>query len=273
MTSNRVPPKVDLPSLSSASTGRRGRLVLMPNTLDLGSGQEVDLTHLLPLGAIQRAAALSHWVVENAKSARAFLKRVDAVAPLSTPLQALQMQEIPRPRKGAAPAQPEASPWRGLLEPTLHGHDIGLLSEAGLPAIADPGCELVAQAHHMGVEVEPWAGPSSLLMTLAASGLGGQNFAFVGYLPVQAEERAQRIRELDQLARKFKQTQIAIETPYRNAALMGALLAHLHSRTRLCVATGLTLEGGWCRTASVQTWRETPVNFDGRLPAVFAFSP
>ena len=123
----------------------------------------------------------------------------------------------------------------------------------------------------MGIVVEPWSGPSSLLMALAASGLGGQQFAFVGYLPVNADERGKRIRELDQVSRRRRQTQLAIETPYRNAALMSALLLHLQPGTRLSVACGLTLAGGWCRTATVARWREQPPGFDGKLPAVFSW--
>jgi 16S rRNA (cytidine1402-2'-O)-methyltransferase len=250
---------------------RLGRLVLMPNALDLGSGQDTPLTDVLPLGAITRAAGLGHWVVENAKSARALLKRVNVLVPLSQPLQAISIQELPRPAKGHPGPGIAAGQWQALLSPATQGHDIGLLSEAGLPAVADPGSELVAQAHAMGIRVEPWSGPSSLLMALAASGLGGQHFAFVGYLPVNADERGKRIRELDQLSRRLQQTQLAIETPYRNAALMSALLLHLQPATRLGVACGLSLDGGWCRTATVARWREKPPSFDGKLPAVFSW--
>ena len=253
----------------------KGRLVLMPNTLDLGSGHEVPLSDCLPGGAIARAATLNHWVVENAKSARAFLKRVNAVVPLAQPLQAINILELPRANKGHNGAgvadKVAATPCLALLQPALTGHDIGLLSEAGLPAVADPGSELVAQAHQLGIKVEPWPGPSSLMLALAASGLGGQNFSFVGYLPVDADERAKRIRELDQLSKRLKQTQLAIETPYRNAALLGALLAHLQPSTRLSVACGLSLPGGWCTTAAVGRWRERPASFDARLPAVFCW--
>jgi 16S rRNA (cytidine1402-2'-O)-methyltransferase len=255
----------------SADADERGRLVLMPNTLDLGSGREAPLTTVLPQGAIERAAGLKHWVVENAKTARAFLKRVDAISPLNAPIQAIQITELPRPAKGAATAPSRADAWDLLLQPAQQGRDIGLLSEAGLPAVADPGGELVARAHALGLTVEPWSGPSSLMLALAASGLGGQNFAFVGYLPVDAAARGQRIRELEQQSRRQGQTQIAIETPYRNAALMGAFLANLQPGTRLSVACGLTLDGGWCRTAQVSQWRERKTAFDEKMPAVFAW--
>ena len=267
-----------------------GRLVLMPNTLDLGSGHAVDLRLVLPDGAIARAAGLRHWVVENARSARAFLKRVGALAPLAAPLQELDIRELPRPQKGAdgprsstahrtnagpsaaaAIGSPADAALRALLAPALQGQDIGLLSEAGLPAVADPGSELVALAHAAGIAVEPWAGPSSLVMALAASGLGGQHFAFVGYLPVPADARAARIRELEATSQRLGQTQLAIETPYRNAALAAALIAQLQPATRLAIACGLTLPGGWCRTLTVERWRRTPPVFEDDQPAVFAW--
>jgi 16S rRNA (cytidine1402-2'-O)-methyltransferase len=248
-----------------------GRLVLIPNALDLGSGHEIDLRLLLPQGAIERAAGLRHWVVENAKSARGFLKRVQALAPLACALQEMHIQELPRPAKGRADASPAAA-WQTLLQAALQGHDIGLLSEAGLPAVADPGSELVAQAHALGIPVEPWPGPSSLMMALSASGLGGQHFAFVGYLPVEPAARSARIRELEGLSRRIGQTQIAIETPYRNAALLQALVQTLQPATRLAVATGLSLPGGWVRSLPVARWRELNVDFDGKLPAVFAWA-
>ena len=146
-----------------------------------------------------------------------------------------------------------------------------MLSEAGLPAVADPGSELVALAHAAGIAVEPWAGPSSLVMALAASGLGGQHFAFVGYLPVPADARSARIRELEATSRRLGQTQLAIETPYRNAALAAALIAQLQPATRLAIACGLTLPGGWCRTLTVERWLRTPPVFEDDQPAVFAW--
>jgi 16S rRNA (cytidine1402-2'-O)-methyltransferase len=156
-----------------------------------------------------------------------------------------------------------------LLAPALAGHDIGLLSEAGLPAVADPGAELVRVAHALGLKVEPLCGPNSLMLALAASGLNGQSFAFVGYLPQEANARAARIRELDQASRRQHQTQIAIETPYRNAALLGALIEHLHPHTRLCVALGLTLPHVECRSQPVSAWRAQRPAIDKRVPAVF----
>lgn len=247
-----------------------GSLVLMPNALDLGC-EPLPLDAVLPREVIARAARLSHWVAENAKSARAFLKRVDALQPLIAPLQALAIRELPRPRKGApADAQADIATLRELLAPALAGHDVGLISEAGLPAVADPGHALVALAHASGVRVEPLPGPSALLLALAASGLEGQRFSFHGYLPVEAGERAKRLRDTEARSLRERQTQLAIETPYRNAALWSALVEALQPTTRLCVACGLTLPGGWCHTRSVAQWRAGPApSFARDLPAVF----
>jgi 16S rRNA (cytidine1402-2'-O)-methyltransferase len=246
----------------------RGRLWLVPNALDLGSAHETEpLDRVLPRSAIERAASIGHWVVEDAKSARAFLKRVDALCPLGRPLQRIDIRELPRPAKDG-----RATDTAPLLAPALEGHDLGLLSEAGLPAVADPGAALVAAAHAAGIAVEPLAGPSSITLALAASGLHGQSFAFVGYLPTDAAERAARVRELEQRSKRQGQTQISIETPYRNAALAGALIEVLQPDTRLAIACGVTLPGGWCRTCRVREWRAEPPRFaDKHAPAVFCW--
>lgn len=247
-----------------------GRLVLVPNTLDLGTDSAVELDQVLPRAVITRAATLGHWVAENAKTARAFLKRVDLVVPLSQPLQAIHIEEMPRPRKGAGASAQDVD-WRPLLTPMMSGHDLGLLSEAGLPAVADPGAALVQAAHAAGLAVDALSGPSSLMLALAASGLNGQSFAFVGYLPVEASARASRIRELEAVSRRLRQTQIVIETPYRNAALLDALTEHLQAGTRLAIACGLTLPGGWCRTLPCAQWRTARPSLPDRMPAVFSW--
>lgn len=249
-----------------------GRLILVPNTLDLGTlahdAAPPDLRLVLPQGVIDTAARLEHWVCENAKTTRAFLKRVDAITPLAHALQALDVRELPRPPKGRGTAEP--ADLKPLLAPALAGHDIGLISEAGLPAVADPGAALVAAAHAADVVVQPLAGPSSLLLALAASGLNGQSFAFVGYVPQEAGAQAQRLKELEALSRRLQQTQLMIETPYRNAALLRALLGALAPQTWLSVSCGLTLAGGWTRSARVAQWRERAVALPADVPAVFA---
>ena len=246
-----------------------GSLYLIPNTLDFGTAAAANpIDDVLPASVIRTAARLTHWVAENARSTRAFLKRVDAVVPLAQPLQALVIIELPRPPKGSntLPAPDLAA----LLTPALQGHDLGLISEAGLPAVADPGAALVQAAHAAGVKVIALAGPSSLVLALAASGLNGQSFAFVGYLPVDASARGARIRELEALSRRAAQTQLMIETPYRNEALLGALLAHLQPGTRVSVSCGLTLPDGFTRTDSVQGWRARPITLPNNVPVVFS---
>lgn len=247
-----------------------GSLVLVPNALDFGAPAPGDVQAVLPMPVLQRAAALRHWVVEDAKSARAFLGRVAAKVPLAAPIHALDIRELPRLPKGSPPnTEPDAASLQALLAPALQGQQVGLLSEAGLPAVADPGAALVRAAHGLGLRVDALPGPSALMLALAASGLNGQHFAFVGYLPVPADERARRIRELDGLSRRLAQTQIAIETPYRNPALLGALVEHLSPQTRLSVACALTWPEGWSRTQTVAQWRRGDRGIDNRLPAVF----
>jgi 16S rRNA (cytidine1402-2'-O)-methyltransferase len=247
-----------------------GALVLVPNALDLGA-EAADIRDVLPDGVLREASRLAHWVAEDAKTARAFLKRVAAVHALAQPLQAIDIRELPRPRKGAKDGgAPPAEVWQALLAPALAGHDVGLLSEAGLPAVADPGAALVAAAHDRGIPVRPLPGPSSLMLALAASGLNGQSFAFVGYLPQEPAARVVRIRELEAASRRLNQTQLIIETPYRNAALLQALVAGLSGSTRLAVACGLTLADGFARTAAVAQWRRGSVDLPLHLPAVFA---
>lgn len=255
-----------------------GRLLLIPNTLDHDprGGASGDPRDVLPARVIREAARLRHWAAENARSTRAFLKRIDQIEPLAWPLQQIEIRELPRPPKGggARPAAEPSAAWDELLAPLRAGHDLGLISEAGLPAVADPGARLVAAAHAAGLAVEPLSGPSSLMLALAASGLDGQHFAFVGYLPVDPAARASRIRELEATSRRLGQTQIAIETPYRNPALLGALLANLDAASWLSVSCGLTLPGGWTRSARVAQWRRlatTEAALPDHVPAVFVW--
>jgi 16S rRNA (cytidine1402-2'-O)-methyltransferase len=268
--------KTDAVTPSSATT--RGRLLLIPNTLDLGCLDDTApapaLTQVLPVGTVEAAAGLRHWIAENAKTTRAFLKRVAALRPLAAPLQEQHIAVLPRPPKGhgvAITAESAEAALRELLAPALAGHDVGLISEAGLPAVADPGAAVVLAAHRLGIPVVALSGPSAIVLALAASGLQGQSFAFVGYLPVDAGARQQRIRELEQLSRKVGQTQLVIETPYRNPALWDALLQALQPGTLLSVSCGLTLDDGWSRTDTVARWREQPLTLPTDIPAVFGW--
>ena len=251
-------------------TAPNGSLYLMPNALDLGTESAgIALDDVLPVGVIRRAARLTHWIAENAKSTRAFLKRVDAVVPLARPLQEISIVELPRPSKGGQPRAAGPDP-AALLAPALAGHDIGLLSEAGLPAVADPGSDVVRSAHTLGVQVVALPGASSLLLALAASGHNGQSFAFVGYLPIEAGVRSARIRELEAISRRALQTQLMIETPYRNAALLAALVEYLQPGTWLSVSCGLTLRDGFTRSETVAGWRQRPSSLPPDVPAVFS---
>jgi 16S rRNA (cytidine1402-2'-O)-methyltransferase len=247
-----------------------GRLYLVPAPLDFGCAETVAVTEVLPAGTLLVAARLSHWICENAKSARAYLKRVGEVHPLALPLQQQRITELPRAVHKKGDHQPASFDARGLLQAAVEGEDIGLLSEAGMPAIADPGSSVVRAAHDLRIEVVPLVGPVSLLLTLAASGLNGQNFAFVGYLPQDAAARMQRLRELEGLALRSGQTQMFIETPYRNEAVWQALLQSLRPQTRVAVGMGLTLPTASCRSALVSAWKQRPAPVRNDTPAVFA---
>lgn len=291
------------PTTTPAATAPRGRLLLVPAPLDFGCAEQVPLEHVLPAHTLREAAQLRHWIAESAKSARAYLKRIDALYPLAAPLQELHIAELPRhihkqgdhagaarPKAGrsaAARQRPErhgahatrsasdsgAAPFepRTLLQPALAGHDIGLVSEAGMPGVADPGSSIVRAAHQLGLGVLPLVGPVSLLLALAASGLNGQSFAFVGYLPQDDAARAAAIGQLEAQARRSGQAQILIETPYRNARLWQALLQQLRPDTWLSISAGLSLPGAISQSRPVQQWRSLggacPV--DGKTPAVF----
>lgn len=251
------------------STAKKGHLYLIPAPLDFACNEQSDLHTSIPLGTLKIAAGLTHWICENAKSARAYLKRIDAVCPLAQPVQAMQLQELPREvhKKGDHQGHFDARP---LLSPALQGHPIGLLSEAGMPAVADPGASVVRAAHDLGLQVVPLVGPVSLLLALAASGLNGQNFAFVGYLPQEPSARVSRLRELEALAVRTGQTQLFIETPYRNLAMLQSLLQTLQHTTRLAISSGLSLERAQNCSDSIKNWKQRNVLLDNATPAVFA---
>lgn len=250
-----------------------GTLYLVPAPLDFGCESAASLDTALPRHTLQQAARLTHWIAENTKTTRAYLKRVDALYPLAAPLQAQQIIELPRQahKKGDHHGSGQPFDARPLLEPALQGHDIGLVSEAGLPGVADPGSSVVRAAHTLQLRVVPLAGSTSLLLALAASGLNGQHFAFVGYLPQDAAQRTQQIRKLENLARQSGQSQICMETPFRNAALWQALLHTLQADTWLSVSAGLTLETATSHSRPVREWRTHPAPVDNQTPAIFCF--
>jgi 16S rRNA (cytidine1402-2'-O)-methyltransferase len=211
----------------------------------------------LPPSVLATIRPLRHFVVEQAKSARAFLK----AAVTEAPLQELLLEELNEHTRSEALDR--------LLEPLRAGHDVGLLSEAGCPAVADPGANLVALAQREKIRVVPLIGPSSLLLALMASGLNGQRFSFQGYLPAKEVERLKTLRDLESESRKRIQTQIFIETPYRNRAMFDAILQACQPSTRLTVATDLTLPGESVLTRTIQQWKKlTPPEIE-RRPTVF----
>lgn len=220
-----------------------GTLFLIPNTL----GDTASLSHVIPEHVQATTASLVNFVAENAKTARAFLKLVGAQHPLARAIQEINITEL----NVNTPQQA----LKGLLEPLLAGEDAGLLSEAGVPAVADPGADLVRLAHQHGIPVRPLVGPSSILMAVMASGLNGQSFAFNGYLPTDAALRGKRLKELEIRSRHEKQTQLFIETPYRNAAMLEAITASCHGSTLVCVATDISLETETIRTMTVLQWK------------------
>ena len=246
----------------------KGKLYLVPAPLDFGCEQFSPIQDVMPLQTLQIAARLGFYICENAKSTRAYLKRVSDVNPLSQPVQALQIQELPREvhKKGDHTGNFDAKP---LLKAVLEGRDMGLVSEAGMPAIADPGSSVVRAAHDLGIDVVALTGPMSLMLALASSGLNGQNFCFVGYLPQDGGERSIRIKAIESLALKTGQTQIFIETPYRNAALLQALLQTLQGNTRLAISCGLTLDAAWNKSAAVDKWKKDKPAPPLGLPTVF----
>jgi len=203
----------------------------------------------LPGPVITIVRSLGDFIVENAKSARAFLGALDV------PVREVSIKVIGEERDPLAPLREKRS--------------LGLLSEAGSPAIADPGAELIEAAHREGFRVVPLVGPSSIVLALMASGLEGQRFAFCGYLPREASERAKRIHELEQRSKRENETQIFIETPYRNGALLAALAASCVPSTRLCVAADLTLPTESIVSKSIGEWRGTDGAIYTRRPAIF----
>jgi 16S rRNA (cytidine1402-2'-O)-methyltransferase len=210
----------------------------------------------LPVSALEKIRTLESFVVENPKSARAFLSAVKMPRPLQE-LSLATLDEHTTPDEISA-----------LLDPLREGRSLGLLSEAGCPAIADPGAALIDAAHREGFQVVPLIGPSSLILALMASGLEGQRFAFCGYLPREKDERESRIRALEQRSRKEKETQIFIETPYRNEVLLTSLLATCNPGTRVCVAADLTLPDESIKTKTIADWKKNPAAI-GKRPAVF----
>lgn len=228
-----------------------GILYLVPTLLG-----DMPLEYAVPAGVAATTRRLDYFVAENAKSARAYLKLITS----NHALQVIDIRELD--------VNTPESALAGLLQPILDGRDGGLLSEAGVPAVADPGAALVGLAHRHGIRVVPLVGPSAILLALMASGLDGQRFAFHGYLPKDEAELAKQLRELESRSRASRQTQIFIETPYRNDRLLGAMIASCAATTRLCVASDITLPSESIVTRTVAGWKKQRPDI-GRKPTVF----
>lgn len=220
-----------------------GSLYLLPTLL---GGEDA---HIIPAQTKQITLSLQHFIVENTRSARRYLVKI-GIREQGIQISDLTFYELDKhasTNKNVADA---------LLQPALRGNHIGIMSEAGCPAIADPGSAIVKRAHEIGIQVIPLIGPSAILLTLMASGMNGQNFAFNGYLPIATQNRQQQIKILEQRAIREQQTQLFIETPYRNQTLLADLLQICQPTTRLCVAAQLTLPDQYIRTLSIAQWRE-----------------
>ena len=239
------------PRPSAATTGT---LHLIPVGLS-----EQPINNWLPGSAQQKAGALAHYIAENAKTARAFLKQLN----LTQPLQAINIHTLS--------SKADDTMIRQWLTPLLQGEDMGLVSEAGCPAVADPGARVVALAHQLKITVKPWVGPSSIVLGLMASGLEGQRFAFHGYAPVKPDARKLQLKQWEQISQRQKQSQLLIETPYRNVAMFQSLIETLAPQTRLCVARDLTGEQEWVKTRTIADWRRQPTPDLASWPTLFLF--
>lgn len=229
----------------------KGKLYLIPSPLGDNQPSEV-----LPEMVFETIGRIRTYVVEEVRTARRFLSRAGLKGKIDT----LEFHEL---NEHTSSEQIEG--YLGLFE---RGEDIGLISEAGLPAVADPGAQLVALCHKRGIEVVPLVGPSSLMLALMASGLNGQSFAFCGYIPAKSDERKSRLKVLEKVSSQLNQTQIIIETPYRNDSLLADILSVCNPSTRLCIAADITLPTAYIRTASIGDWKKN-VPTIGKRPCVF----
>ena len=229
----------------------KGRLYLIPSPLGENEPSEV-----IPLPVLESLKNFKTFVVEEIRTARRYLSR----AGLKGHIGELEFHEL---NEHTEPATIE-----GYLKLFDEGNDVALISEAGLPAVADPGAQLVALAHRHGIEVVPAVGPSSLMLALMASGLNGQSFAFCGYIPAKTDERKNKLRTLEKVSGQLKQTQILIETPYRNDSLFADILSTCSPNTRLCIAANITMPDAYIKTKKVGDWKKEGITI-GKRPCVF----
>ncbi|HKM94639.1 MAG TPA: SAM-dependent methyltransferase [Prolixibacteraceae bacterium] len=229
-----------------------GKLILIPTTLG-----ETNPYKVLTADVEQVIQSTLYYIVENVRTARRFIKLIDK----SIEIDNLSFFEINKRTRHTDLVE--------FLANAAEGHNIGVMSEAGCPGIADPGSEAVKVAHQKGIDVVPMVGPSSIVLSLMASGMNGQNFTFLGYIPIKQPSRSNTINFIERQANKYEQTQIFIETPYRNNQLMEELLSSLANTTRLCVACDLTLETEYIKTKTVKEWKSEPMPDFHKRPAIF----
>lgn len=229
----------------------KGKLYLIPTTL--GENEPLEV---LPISIKRAIENINHYIVENEKTARKSIKKISSNK--SQP--SLQIEILNK--------YTEAQSIPHFLRPCLEGHDVGILSEAGCPGIADPGADVVKIAHEKGIQVVPLVGPSSIFLALMASGMNGQNFAFIGYLPIDSTDRKKAIKQMEKKSQDLQQTQICIETPYRNDKLLAEMLKTLSNQTLLCIACDITLSTEYIYTKTVADWKRTPVDLHKR-PTIF----
>ncbi|MGN0061674.1 MAG: SAM-dependent methyltransferase [Alloprevotella sp.] len=227
-------------------------LYLIPVTLG-----DTPIEKVLPAYNREIILACKHFIVEEIRTARRFLKAVER----SIDIDSLVFCEMGK--------HADAARFSQYLEPLRRGENVGVISEAGCPAVADPGADIVAIAQREGLEVVPLVGPSSILLSVMASGFNGQSFAFHGYLPIGAAQRAKRLKQLEARSVSERQTQLFIETPYRNAKLFADICSTCAPQTRLCVAAGITTANEWIKTRSIKEWRKTGLPELGKIPAIF----
>jgi 16S rRNA (cytidine1402-2'-O)-methyltransferase len=229
-----------------------GKIYLIPITLG-----ETNPYKVLPADILPLAQSIKYFIVENTRTARRFLKILDK----DIVIDKLSFFEINKRTRHSELVK--------YLQHAIDGNDIGIMSEAGCPGVADPGADAVKVAHEKGIDVVPLVGPSSILLSLMASGMNGQSFTFVGYIPIKQPSRSKTIRYMEQQALKHDQTQIFIETPYRNNAIVEEMLNSLTNNTRLCIACDITLESEYIKTKTVKEWKSTTLPDLHKRPAIF----
>lgn len=229
-----------------------GTLYLIPVTLG-----ETEINQVLPSYNHDIIVNVKHFIVENIRSARRFLKRVEKTIDIDE----LSFYELNRHTDRKFIGE--------YLDAIKNGNDVGIISEAGCPAIADPGADVVAIAQSRGYKVVPLVGPSSIIMSVMGSGFNGQSFAFNGYLPVEVPQRIKALKKLENKVWNEDQTQLFIETPYRNAKMFETIVNNLKPQTKLCVAAGITCPEEYIKTRTIEQWKKNPLPDMGKIPAIF----